>query len=72
MEECFDLGLTKAIGLSNYNSQQIQRVLDNCKVKPACLQVCQIAPELLWMGETKRHAVNFNRGVLDSFNFYPD
>ncbi len=39
MEECFELGLAKAIGLSNFNSQQIQRVMDNCKVKPANNQV---------------------------------
>ena len=39
MEECYELGLTKAIGLSNFNSVQLQRVLDNCKIKPANLQV---------------------------------
>ena len=32
MEECLKLGLTKAIGLSNFNSKQIQRILDNSSV----------------------------------------
>ena len=39
MEECYELGITKAIGLSNFNSVQLQRVLDNCRIKPANLQV---------------------------------
>jgi len=39
MEECVRLGLTRSIGLSNFNSQQIQRILDNSKIKPAMLQV---------------------------------
>ena len=40
MEKLVDLGLTKSIGLSNFNSKQIQRVLDICRIKPAMLQVC--------------------------------
>lgn len=32
-------GLTKSIGLSNFNSQQIQRVINNSIIKPAALQV---------------------------------
>lgn len=39
MEECYEKGLVKSIGLSNFNSEQIKRVLDNCKVKPVMLQV---------------------------------
>jgi len=39
MEECFNLGLVKSIGLSNFNSQQISRILSICTVKPAMLQV---------------------------------
>ena len=39
MEKLVDQGLAKAIGLSNFNSKQIQRVLDNCKIKPAVLQI---------------------------------
>lgn len=39
MEKCVDEGLVKSIGLSNFNSQQIQNILDNCRIKPAVLQV---------------------------------
>jgi aldehyde reductase len=39
MEECFKKGLTKAIGLSNFNARQIKRIYDNATVKPHCLQV---------------------------------
>jgi diketogulonate reductase-like aldo/keto reductase len=41
MEECFKLGLTKSIGLSNFNSEQIQRVLDIATIKPVVNQVIQ-------------------------------
>lgn len=34
-----DCGRTKAIGLSNFNEKQIQRVLDNCRIKPDNLQI---------------------------------
>lgn len=39
MEECCKLGLTKSIGLSNFNSQQIERVLSIAKIKPVMNQV---------------------------------
>ncbi|XP_021916998.1 aldose reductase-like isoform X2 [Zootermopsis nevadensis] len=39
MEECVKLGLAKSIGLSNFNSQQIQRVLDVATIKPVVNQV---------------------------------
>jgi diketogulonate reductase-like aldo/keto reductase len=39
MEECVKLGLTKSIGLSNFNSEQIQRVLDIATIKPVVNQV---------------------------------
>ena len=39
MEKCVEEGLVKDIGLSNFNSEQIQTILDNCKVKPANNQV---------------------------------
>ncbi|KAF5276028.1 hypothetical protein FQA39_LY00824 [Lamprigera yunnana] len=45
MEECVQLGLTKGIGLSNFNSQQIDRILQNSKIKPVINQV-EVTPLL--------------------------
>lgn len=39
MEKCVEMGLTKSIGLSNFNSKQITRILNNCKIKPVMNQV---------------------------------
>lgn len=39
MEEMVDQGLTKSIGVSNFNPKQIQRILDNCTIKPVNNQV---------------------------------
>ncbi len=39
MEKCVELGLVRSIGLSNFNSEQVQRILDNCKIKPVVNQV---------------------------------
>lgn len=43
MEEMVSKGLTKSIGVSNFNKSQLQRLLDNSSIKPANLQVeCHI------------------------------
>uniref|UniRef100_A0A5S6QMZ8 Aldo_ket_red domain-containing protein n=1 Tax=Trichuris muris TaxID=70415 RepID=A0A5S6QMZ8_TRIMR len=39
MEDVLSKGMTRAIGLSNFNMQQIQRILDNSAVKPHNVQV---------------------------------
>lgn len=39
MEECFDNGYTRSIGVSNFNHEQIERILSNCKIVPAINQV---------------------------------
>lgn len=39
MEAVLEKGLTKNIGISNFNSEQVERLLKNCKVKPVCNQV---------------------------------
>jgi diketogulonate reductase-like aldo/keto reductase len=39
MEECVKLGLAKSIGISNFNTQQITRVLGMATIKPAVIQV---------------------------------
>lgn len=39
MEKLVELGLTKSIGVSNFNSQQLSRLLANCKIKPIHNQI---------------------------------
>ncbi|RWS13418.1 aldose reductase-like protein [Dinothrombium tinctorium] len=39
MEDCYNAGLVKSIGLSNFNSDQIKRVLSVAKIKPVNNQV---------------------------------
>ncbi|CAH2101536.1 unnamed protein product [Euphydryas editha] len=39
MEKLVDLGLTKSIGLSNFNKKQIDRVMEVARIKPASLQI---------------------------------
>ncbi|XP_053208245.1 aldo-keto reductase family 1 member B1-like [Panonychus citri] len=39
MEDVQKAGLSKSIGVSNFNSEQIQRVLDNCEIKPVMNQI---------------------------------
>lgn len=39
LEEAVDLGLTKSIGISNFNAEQTKRILDNCRIKPVTNQV---------------------------------
>lgn len=39
LEQAVDEGLTKSIGISNFNAAQTQRVLDSCRIKPVTNQV---------------------------------
>lgn len=39
LEKLVDAGLAKSIGLSNFNKAQTQRVLDNCRIRPAVNQI---------------------------------
>lgn len=39
MEAQVDAGLTRSIGISNFNQKQIQRLLDNSRIPPANLQI---------------------------------
>lgn len=39
MEKLVDAGLTRAIGISNFNKKQIQKILDNSRIKPKNLQL---------------------------------
>jgi len=39
MEEVLEMGLTKHIGLSNFNIQKIERIISSCEYQPEALQV---------------------------------
>ena len=39
MEQLVELGLVKSIGVSNFNSEQLTRLLANCKIKPIHNQI---------------------------------
>lgn len=39
MEKLVDSGKVRSIGVSNFNSKQIQNIIDNCRIKPAVNQV---------------------------------
>ncbi len=42
MEGVFDRGLAKAIGVSNFNAEQVQRICDTARVKPHNIQVSDV------------------------------
>ena len=39
MEKAVKEGKVRAIGLSNFNEEQVQEILDICEIKPTVLQV---------------------------------
>ena len=39
LEEAVDKGYVKSIGVSNFNSQQLQRLIDHATIKPVVNQV---------------------------------
>jgi len=45
MEKLVDIGLVRSIGVSNFNSEQLTRILDNCRIKPVTNQV-ECSPSL--------------------------
>ncbi|KAM3964039.1 prostaglandin F synthase 1 [Aphomia sociella] len=45
MQEAKNLGLAKSIGVSNFNSVQIKRIIDNCEIVPAVNQI-EVHPAL--------------------------
>ncbi|KAL4709485.1 hypothetical protein ACJJTC_012822 [Scirpophaga incertulas] len=46
MEDAYKQGLAKAIGIANFNKEQIERLLNNCEIKPAVMQM-EMHPQLI-------------------------
>ncbi|CAH0404275.1 unnamed protein product [Chilo suppressalis] len=46
LEDAMKQGLTKAIGVSNFNEEQLKRMLEEATVKPAALQI-EIHPQIV-------------------------
>ena len=64
MEKQVDDGLVKSIGLSNFNEEQIGRIVNNARIKPANLQVelhaqFQQKPLRYSIGREKIHKFSF-------------
>lgn len=57
MEKLIKKGLVRSIGVSNFNSQQIDRLVKNCKIKPVCNQV-ECAP-----GVSQRKLIDFCKNL---------
>lgn len=38
-EKQYKAGRAKNIGVSNFNVKQIERIINNCEIRPHCLQV---------------------------------
>ena len=53
LEEAYEEGKVKAIGVSNFNGKDIQNIIDNCKIKPMVNQI------LLHIGKTPTEIVDY-------------
>ncbi|XP_059479007.1 aldo-keto reductase family 1 member B1-like [Neocloeon triangulifer] len=60
MEECVRIGLTKSIGLSNFNSVQIDEVLKVATIRPVALQV-ELHP---YLPQVKLQKFCADRGII--------
>ncbi|CAG0884016.1 unnamed protein product, partial [Darwinula stevensoni] len=60
MEECVAKGLTKSIGISNFNSQQVDRILSQAKIPPVVNQV-ECHP---WLNQEKLLAHHKKHGIV--------
>lgn len=52
MEKLVEAGLVRSIGVSNFNSEQIDRLLANCKIKPVTNQI-EVGPSITQKKLTK-------------------
>lgn len=59
MEQLVDDGLVKAIGVSNFNTIQVEDIIQNCSIKPAVNQI-EVHPYMTcnrWVNHCKRNGV---------------
>ena len=70
MEKCVDEGLVRSIGLSNFNSQQIQEVIDNSRIKPAVLQASIILAYCLIMTGILKQEIRHILANVAGFCFF--
>lgn len=70
MEDCVDEGLVKYIGLSNFNSEQIQRILDVARIKPVINQV--LCSTICFFGDTEtiNDTEQWNRNDTETINVF--
>jgi len=61
LENAVDLGLVKHIGVSNFDSAQVDNILKNCRIRPINNQI-EIHP-FLDQSEIMRHHVNENISI---------
>jgi diketogulonate reductase-like aldo/keto reductase len=59
MEECYKLGLAKSIGICNYGTKKLTKLLETATITPAVNQVC-MKHAFLYIVK-KQSKVEFNR-----------
>lgn len=59
MESCVEKGLVRSIGVSNFNSQQLVRLMEVCTIKPVTNQVCYSSAHLNSYLKCRQNRLNF-------------
>ena len=62
LEQYVDEGLIRSIGLSNFNSQQIQYVIDHGRIPPAVLQVTRAVLSCIHKPTNRDKNITFSVG----------
>ncbi len=64
LEEAYQEGKTRAIGLSNFNAPQVQSIIDNASVKPV---IDQIETHLCWQQKRMAHFLRDHQLVHEAY-----
>lgn len=64
MEDVKRMGLTRSIGLSNFNAAQIIRILKSCSIVPAINQVSKIDGDKTYQIQVKKHLMIANHILI--------